>query len=241
MNGQEALGRILAILDAWEPNVEDEEDNALRGMWESAAAEGYADARHVLTAKGRSLAGSRLMAERGRREERPGACIGCTLDAPKWGTSTESAARPARIHSVSVTTADGTRRTDMDPVTVHAGDRISVRIGEDKVASVIHDPMLGAEFTPEMAKRAAVALAEHERNEEARRGPTNRERLSRLTDEHMAALRQWAKRQGSTWRLKLRHAWECGTLTNHTSAADAELLQQVRDIIGPSGLAAVKP
>ncbi len=64
MNGREALGRILAILDAWEPNVEDEEDNALRGMWESAAAEGYADARHVLTAKGRSLAGSRLMGER---------------------------------------------------------------------------------------------------------------------------------------------------------------------------------
>lgn len=73
MNGREALGRILAILDAWEPDAEDgEEDNALRGMWESAAAEGYADARHVLTSKGRTLAGSRLMAERTSRTESDG-------------------------------------------------------------------------------------------------------------------------------------------------------------------------
>ena len=123
------------------------------------------------------------------------------------------------------------------------GDMALRLAGEHKVPErrVLHDPMLGVEFTPEMAKRGAVVLAEHERAEEARREPSDTERLSRLTEEHMAALKRFKSWHGRTWKMRLRAAWEAGTLAKVAPRPDdVPLLQQVRNIIGPSGLAAVK-
>ncbi len=53
-----------------------------------------------------------------------------------------------------------------------------------------------------------------------------------LTDEELKALRAYAKREGRTWKDKLRTAWYY--------AAEPGILQQIRNSRGPSWLADFK-
>lgn len=60
--------------------------------------------------------------------------------------------------------------------------------------------------------------------------------LSRLTPDHLTALRAWEAWAGESWKRLLKTAWENGTVSNYMSADETEALLQVRNIIGPSGL-----
>lgn len=60
-----------------------------------------------------------------------------------------------------------------------------------------------------------------------------------LADEQLAALRDFAAQQGRQWKSVLRYMWETGRY--YGTATNSALLQQVRNKIGPSGLAGIRP
>lgn len=59
--------------------------------------------------------------------------------------------------------------------------------------------------------------------------------IDRLNIHHVAALMRWQAEQGRFWKRALLRCWETGNYGALTSA-DVALLQQVRNVIGPSGL-----
>lgn len=59
------------------------------------------------------------------------------------------------------------------------------------------------------------------------------------TDEQLAALQRFARTRGTYWRAQLRRMWEQGYYRG-VPEADHALLQQVRNTVGPSGLAKVQ-
>lgn len=56
-----------------------------------------------------------------------------------------------------------------------------------------------------------------------------------LTADQLAALRTFAKANGRAWKSKLNHAWSTGRYNDY-SGADDGLLQEVRNMFGPSWL-----
>ena len=64
--------------------------------------------------------------------------------------------------------------------------------------------------------------------------------LITLTDVQSAALRAFAAKYGRTWKQKLRDAWSNATLYQHIEPHHVAALQQVRNTLGPSGLAKVR-
>jgi len=53
------------------------------------------------------------------------------------------------------------------------------------------------------------------------------------TAEQIKALDEYAKANGRTWKVALRHAWETG---NYDKWDDTATLQQIRNTFGPSWL-----
>ncbi len=54
-----------------------------------------------------------------------------------------------------------------------------------------------------------------------------------LTDADLLALREFATANGSQWRRRLRAIWDTGT--------DTEWQRRLRNVVGPRGLAFLKP
>ena len=63
---------------------------------------------------------------------------------------------------------------------------------------------------------------------------------STLKDEHLAALCRYRDFYGRTWKSRLRQFWEGGDKHPPNDEADTELLQQIRNAIGPRRLAKLK-
>lgn len=57
-----------------------------------------------------------------------------------------------------------------------------------------------------------------------------------LTNEQLAALREFANVNGRDWKSKLNHAWATGRYRNYNGADDEGSLQQVRNTFGPTWL-----
>ena len=64
--------------------------------------------------------------------------------------------------------------------------------------------------------------------------------LITLPDVQSAAPRAFAAKYGRTWKQKLRDAWTNATLYQHIEPHHVAALQQVRNTLGPSGLAKVR-
>ena len=64
--------------------------------------------------------------------------------------------------------------------------------------------------------------------------------LITLTPEQATALRAFAAKYGRAWKQKLRDAWTNATLYQHIEPHHVAALQQVRNTLGPSGLAKVR-
>ena len=60
--------------------------------------------------------------------------------------------------------------------------------------------------------------------------------MEQPTAEQIEALKKFARINGRTWKSCLRHAWETGRYADHGAAGYSNLLQQVRNNLGPSWL-----
>lgn len=56
------------------------------------------------------------------------------------------------------------------------------------------------------------------------------------TNEQLAALRTFANANGRTWKSKLRHCWEISRYDDYPGTDRYDLLQTVRNTLGPSWL-----
>ena len=61
----------------------------------------------------------------------------------------------------------------------------------------------------------------------------------KLTTEERTAVKRFAEQQGRQWKACLRQMWELGSYWG--SDTNVPVLQSLRNRIGPSGLAKVRP